>query len=173
MDRDGVINKDLFNYVTKPEQFEFLKGSLEAIVNLYKNDFRIIIATNQACIGSGKATFDQVNEVNNFMLKEIKSAGGNVEKIMVCPHNKMQGCGCRKPEIGLLLKAEEELGETLEGIYFIGDKESDVRAALNHGSIPILVRTGYGLETLKSNSLPKDLKCFDNLLSATNYIVSK
>ena len=31
LDRDGVINVDLFDYVTKPIDFKFEEGSLEAI----------------------------------------------------------------------------------------------------------------------------------------------
>ena len=34
LDRDGVINVDLMTYVTRPEDFEPIKGSLEAIALL-------------------------------------------------------------------------------------------------------------------------------------------
>ena len=50
LDRDGVINVDLMTYVTRPEDFEPIKGSLEAIALLNKNGFKVAIATNQACI---------------------------------------------------------------------------------------------------------------------------
>ena len=50
LDRDGVINVDLMTYVTKPEEFEAIEGSLEAIALLNKNGYKVCIATNQACI---------------------------------------------------------------------------------------------------------------------------
>ena len=50
LDRDGVINVDLMTYVTKPEEFEAVEGSLEAIALLNKNGYKVCIATNQACI---------------------------------------------------------------------------------------------------------------------------
>ena len=50
LDRDGVINVDLMTYVTRPEDFEPIKGSLEAIALLNKYGFKVAIATNQACI---------------------------------------------------------------------------------------------------------------------------
>ena len=50
LDRDGVINVDLMTYVTRPEDFKPIKGSLEAIALLNKSGFKIAIATNQACI---------------------------------------------------------------------------------------------------------------------------
>ena len=37
LDRDGVINVDLFDYVLKNETFEFEKGSIEALIKLSKN----------------------------------------------------------------------------------------------------------------------------------------
>ena len=48
LDRDGVINVDLFDYVTKPIDFKFESGSLEALSILSDNNFKIIVATNQA-----------------------------------------------------------------------------------------------------------------------------
>ena len=40
LDRDGVINVDLFDYVLKNEDFQFENGSLEAILKLYKNEVK-------------------------------------------------------------------------------------------------------------------------------------
>jgi Histidinol phosphatase and related phosphatases len=48
LDRDGVINEDLWGYVTTPEQFKFIDKSLEAIKLLNDCGFKITIATNQA-----------------------------------------------------------------------------------------------------------------------------
>jgi histidinol phosphatase-like enzyme len=36
-----------------------------------------------------------------------------------------------------------------KGGYYVGDKMKDLKAAMNVGAIPILVRTGYGIETEK------------------------
>ena len=85
LDRDGVINEDLYDYVTSPKDFKFIKGSLQAIVNLTSAGYEIIVATNQACIGSGIATARQIKEVNEFMEKEVGKCGGKIKKIFVCP----------------------------------------------------------------------------------------
>ena len=45
LDRDGVINVDLMTYVTRPEDFEPIKGSLDAIALLNKKGYRVAIAT--------------------------------------------------------------------------------------------------------------------------------
>ena len=173
LDRDGVINEDLYDYVTSPKDFKFIKGSLQAIVNLTSAGYEIIVATNQACIGSGIATARQIKEVNEFMEKEVVKGGGKIKKIFVCPHKQNAGCGCRKPEVGLLVQAEKELQQNLKGIYFIGDKESDVQAALSFGCVPLLVLTGYGSSARKKVNFPKEVKTFADLRSAVEYITGK
>ena len=53
--------------------------------------------------------------------------------------------------------------------YFVGDKMSDLKAAHKIGAIPILVRTGYGLETEKDlnkwtyRDIKSKTKVFDDL----------
>ena len=54
--------------------------------------------------------------------------------------------------------------------YFVGDKISDLKAALKIGARPILVRTGYGKETeelinkrFTYKNIRKATKVFDNL----------
>ena len=50
LDRDGVINEDLWGYVTKKEEFKPIEGSLLAIKKLADAGYNVVIATNQACI---------------------------------------------------------------------------------------------------------------------------
>ena len=172
LDRDGVINEDLFDYVKSPLEFKFIKGSLEAIIKLSTSGFQIIIVTNQACIGSGIATTQDIENVHKFMEDTVIKKGGKINRFMVCPHDKNEGCKCRKPEIGLLIEAEKQIGVNLRGVFFIGDKESDVIAALGFECIPLLVKTGYGSKTLESKNLPKNINIFRNLSDATDYVLS-
>ena len=53
LDRDGVINKDEATSVRTLDQFCFIPGSVEAIVDIYAKGYEIIVITNQACIGRG------------------------------------------------------------------------------------------------------------------------
>ena len=50
LDRDGTINKDLGTYVTRPEDFEPIPGSLEAITKLKQLKYQVVIITNQGGI---------------------------------------------------------------------------------------------------------------------------
>ena len=67
LDRDGVINVDLMTYVTRPEDFEPIEGSLEAIAELNKNGFKVAIATNQACIEKKIITDIELSNIHNHI----------------------------------------------------------------------------------------------------------
>lgn len=171
LDRDGVINEDLWGYVTVLEEFQPIEGSLEAIAKLTEAGFIIAIATNQACINKKIITEKELNEIHDYMLRLIEEAGGRIEFVAFCPHAPEEGCGCRKPKTGLLKQIEGYLGISLRGSFFVGDKEADMLCATNFGCDPILVKTGYGAITLSSSTCPPKEKCFRNLLSAVNYIL--
>ena len=171
LDRDGVINEDLWDYVTTPEQFKFIDKSLEAIKLLNDCGFKITIATNQACINKGIISEKELGLVHEYMLKKIRSFEGHIEHIAFCPHDyTKEKCNCRKPEVGLLEKTEKDLNIKLKGSFFVGDKESDIACANKYGCRPLLVKTGYGEISLESSSLPEIEGVFENLYQAAKYI---
>ncbi len=171
LDRDGVINVDLFDYVLKNEDFKFENGSLEAILKLYENNFEIIVATNQKCINLHLISAEGIDQINNFWIQKVKEKGGDILHVGVCPHRDEENCNCRKPETGLLVDAEKKLNINLKGSYFVGDKLSDLECAISHGCKPILVKKGYGSRTYKSH-YPKESMIFENLKSAVDWIVN-
>jgi D-glycero-D-manno-heptose 1,7-bisphosphate phosphatase len=95
----------------------------------------------------------------------IEAAGGTLSGIYYCPHRPDEGCDCRKPAPGLLLRISRDFGQSLRGVPFIGDKPSDIEAALAVGARPILVRTGDGQRTARLID-DSDLEIFDDLAGA-------
>jgi histidinol-phosphate phosphatase family protein len=59
----------------------------------------------------------------------------------VCPHGPDDGCDCRKPAPGLILRAARELGVEPARCVVIGDIGADVEAARAAGARGILVPT--------------------------------
>ena len=173
LDRDGVINVDLMTYVTNPNEFKPIEGSLEAIALLNQNGYGVAIATNQACIEKKIISEIELEAIHQHMINLLKKVGGNIEHIAYCPHAPESLCGCRKPETGLLIEIEQVLGVNLQGKYFVGDKESDILAGISHGSIPLLIQTGgYGEKVLETENCPPSDHCFDNLLKAAEFIIN-
>jgi len=171
LDRDGVINEDLWDYVTKKEEFKPVEGSLLAIKKLSDAGFNVVIATNQACISKKIINEKQLKSVHDHMSLLVQEAGGKIDYVAFCPHAPEDRCSCRKPETGLLDEIEERLDCSLKDSFFVGDKESDILCAINHGCIPLLVKTGYGERSLSSEHCPPEERCFNNLLDAVEYVL--
>jgi len=144
LDRDGVINENRDDYVKAWEEVCFLPGVFEALARLAATPFRIVITTNQSPIGRGILTRAQVETINRRLVTEIEARGGRVDRVYYCPHRPDEGCDCRKPRPGLLLRAAQELELDLGRSYLVGDAVSDVEAALAAGVQPVMVRTGRG-----------------------------
>ena len=152
LDRDGVISENRPDYVKSWHEFRFLPGAKEAIAQLTRAGHRMIVCTNQACIARGLISVETVEDIHRRMLAEVGQAGGRIEKVYYCPHGKDEGCACRKPRPGLLLRARDELGIDLHDALFIGDSITDIRAGLAAGIAPVLVLTGLGAEQFHQHS---------------------
>jgi histidinol phosphatase-like enzyme len=60
---------------------------------------------------------------------------------MICPHSPEDGCSCRKPQPGLILRAAAALEVAVEDCIVIGDIGADVGAAEAAGARAVLVPT--------------------------------
>jgi D-glycero-D-manno-heptose 1,7-bisphosphate phosphatase len=141
LDRDGVINYDSQSYIKSPEEMHFIPGSLESIAYLTSRGVRLGVATNQSGVARGLYTEETLHAIHQKMLDAIVQAGGQVELVVYCPHLPIERCACRKPKPGLLLQLAQALDVPIEGIPFVGDRLSDVEAALLAGAKPILIRS--------------------------------
>jgi histidinol-phosphate phosphatase family protein len=173
LDRDGVINKDLNTYVTRPEDFEFLPGVLKALHKLSRADYEIIIVSNQAGVAKGIFKEDDLNKVNEYMLQKIEEADALIADTLYCIHSDDEDCDCRKPKTGLFDKALKERNINPHETYLIGDKESDITAAHKKGLKSIIVLSGKTKQSdiggwkEKPDYIKKDLK------EAVDFILEK
>lgn len=142
VDRDGVINEERRDYVTRWSEFRFLPGAVEALVALSQAGLRVLVITNQSAIHRGLASRDDVRRLHRRMIASVARAGGRVDGVYVCPHRPDEECACRKPRPGLLLRAAARHRLDLARCYLIGDKLSDIEAGLAVGCRCILVSTG-------------------------------
>ncbi len=150
LDRDGVINQDSPEYIKSWTEFKFLPGSIEAIVQLTLNDFSTIIITNQSVINRNMVSKKELDYIHDMMKKIVRSRGGEIKDIFFCPHLPEDGCHCRKPNPGLISKAQQVYQIDLETTAMVGDSAKDIECALNAGcGCAVLVQTGNGLTAEK------------------------
>jgi histidinol-phosphate phosphatase family protein len=146
LDRDGVINRNRpsGDYVKSWEEFQFLPGARDAITRLTQAGFRLLVITNQACIGKGIVSWDLVQQIHDRMIQEITKSGGLIEAVLCCPHVPDDGCHCRKPSPGLLERAQEEYKVDLGQAILVGDSVKDVQTAAAVRMPAIMVLSGLG-----------------------------
>lgn len=137
VDRDGVINRNPPDYVKSWEEFLFLPGVVEAFSNLSRLPWPTVIVTNQSVVGRGIIQIGTLERIHRLMVEEIEAAGGRIDGLYICPHHPGDGCDCRKPEPGLLLRAGSDLGLDLQKSVFLGDSYSDIQAAIRAGVQPV------------------------------------
>ena len=160
LDRDGVINKDLPTSVRTVEDFELLPGVGEAISRLNMAGHRVVVITNQAVVGRGDITQDDLGRIHEEMKYLLSLDGAHVDDIIFC--TDFEPSPRRKPAPGMLLEALEKYGADPASTPFVGDALRDLQAAEAVGCMPVLVKTGKGEKTLKED-LPQDVQVFDDL----------
>ena len=139
LDRDGVINEDI-NYLHRKEDFKFIPGIFELCRTAAEHDFLLIIVTNQSGIGRGYYSESDFLKLTEWMFSQFSERGIELTKLYACPHlanadllKYRLDCPARKPNPGMLLKAQKEFDLDLAECVFIGDKVSDMEAGIRAG----------------------------------------
>ena len=141
LDRDGVINVRIIDgYVTKIEEFEFLPDVIESF-KIFKNKFkRIIVVTNQQGVGKGLMKNEDVEKVHEFMIQEVRTNGGNIDKVYFCPQLKSETDNYRKPSPKMAFFAKNDFPEIdFSKSIMIGDMNSDIEFGKNAGMKTIFI----------------------------------
>jgi len=150
LDRDGTVNEQM-GYINHISRFHLLPDAARAIKLLNDNNIPVIVVSNQSGLARGYFPEELLEEVNARMDKLLAEQGASIDGLYFCPHHPeakeekfRQTCNCRKPKIGMLLQAADELKLDLAKSFMVGDRWSDIKCAHKAGCTPILVLTGYG-----------------------------
>ncbi len=128
IDRDGVVNVD-HGYVAHAGDFEFMADVFPVLRSLSSKGYLLVVVTNQSGIGRGYYTEEDFRKLTDWMLQRLSAEGIELAAVYSCPHSPEEECDCRKPEPGMFLQAERELGLDMSASWMVGDKESDMQAA--------------------------------------------
>ncbi len=139
LDRDGVINVDV-GYIWRPEDFIFQDGVFEACRQARALGYQLVVVTNQAGIGRGLFSEEEFQELTSWMCARFADEGAEIARVYHAPTHPEEGVGIykresidRKPGPGMLLKARDALGLDLAASALVGDRETDIEAALGAG----------------------------------------
>lgn len=135
-DRDGTLVVNV-PYNGDPALVQEVAGASAAVDRLRRAGLPMAVATNQSGIARDMIDADRVSAVN----ARVDLLLGPFDAWFVCPHDEDEGCDCRKPNPGLILKAAAELGTDPARCAVVGDTGADVEAALAAGAAAVLVPT--------------------------------
>ena len=134
LDRDGVINREIGNYIFNLKDFVINDGLEKALDLWSKEGYSFVIVTNQGGISKGIYNKYDVEKINTFLRNWFKSRNLNLFNIFYCPHhNSIEKCICRKPSSLMLEKIIARYDVSIEYSFMIGDSDRDIQAAKKVG----------------------------------------
>jgi D-glycero-D-manno-heptose 1,7-bisphosphate phosphatase len=120
----------------RPGEWELLPGVAERLRSMgwgNPGGPRFGIASNQDRVGFGRMTERTARD----LLRDVSLAATGItppeQALQLCPHLPDARCDCRKPRPGMLLRIMTFYGARPERTVFVGNHESDRRAAAAAG----------------------------------------
>ena len=177
LDRDGTLNEDP-GYLGDPDQVKLLPGAGKAL-SLLKNkfNFKLIVISNQSGIARGLISESEVNSVNSRINELLCEDNVEIDAFYYCPHHPdfstREEVECRKPSPSMIFQASRDLHIELKRSYFVGDTPADILCGINAGLKTVLVKTGYGTDSISilqnQNIFPSFVA--ENILDACKFIL--
>jgi D-glycero-D-manno-heptose 1,7-bisphosphate phosphatase len=141
-DRDGVVNRSPGpdGYVTCWAAFQLEPAFVEAARVARARGYVLAVATNQRGVALGLVARATVVDLHRRLAARLREAFGlELLETAFCPHDRDEGCACRKPAPGLLRDLARRHGLDLARSWMVGDAERDVEAGRRAGCRTILV----------------------------------
>ncbi len=139
LDRDGVINEDV-GFLWQIERCRFVDGIFDVARHFAARGYLIVVATNQSGIGRGLFTEADFRTLMDYIVAEFRRLGAPIAAVYHAPEHPTEGVGryrrdsaWRKPNPGMILAAERDLGLDLARSWGIGDEMRDVIACRDAG----------------------------------------
>lgn len=137
-DRDGTLIIDRV-YLNDPDQITYLDGVFEGLALLRDRGFEFVIVTNQSGVARGIVTLENLAEIHRRIEAEFERHGIKFAGIYSAPYSVESNHPTRKPNPGMLLEADREIGVDFAKSWIVGDRMSDVEAGHRAGCRAVLL----------------------------------
>lgn len=142
-ERDGILNlvKVEREHQVTPlslDEFRVNPVALEPLRQLKAAGYVLLATTNQPGVSRGYLSRRELDRMHDFLRRSFP-----LDDILVCPHDEMDRCPCRKPRPGLFTEAAFKWHLDLERSFVVSDKWQDARAAHVAGCTSLLVASPW------------------------------
>jgi D-glycero-D-manno-heptose 1,7-bisphosphate phosphatase len=144
LDRDGTLNVKPPDgeYVERSDALVLVPGAAAAVRTLNQAGIWTGVVTNQRGVALGRMSTGDLDGVHECLRHLLRLGGAFVDAIYVCPHD-IGVCACRKPQTGLLLRAQSECPALdFACAAIVGDSLSDVQTGQRLGLRTVLISQG-------------------------------
>lgn len=184
LDRDGVINYNVFNTATSlwesphaPERLKLFPWSIESLHRLLENKYKLFLISNQPSYAKGKTSLENIKAVHEKFNSILIDNQILFTEYYYCYHHP-QGivpdlsieCDCRKPGILFLREAEKKYSLDMKLSWIIGDRDTDILCGQKAGIRTIRILNQEELQEVKMLAINPDFKAA-NLSEAVSIII--
>jgi len=186
IDRDGVINKMIFNKKRNEyqppfnkEELEIYDGVIDSLKELQANNFKLFLISNQPDYAKGNTYLENLSEVHNELHNILIENNVSFSEYYYCFHHPegiikeySYDCECRKPKNYFVIKAVIDFNISKEDSWFIGDRDKDIECGRRSGMKTIRIKSNYYeyRESKEADYTAADLKEAVNIILTKNKI---
>lgn len=147
LDRDDTIIEDP-GYISSPDQVKLIPGAAQAISDLRKLGYKLIVVSNQSGIARGIITEHAIGRIHEKLKELLAQNSAYLDRIYYCPYHPdgavrkfRRESDLRKPKPGMLLNAAKEMDIDLKDSWMIGNAYRDIAAGKSAGCRTILIKS--------------------------------
>lgn len=150
LDRDGVLNREIGEYVHRVDQFVVNEGVGEALAKWMSEGYVLVVITNQGGISKGLYGHEEVRTLHRLLDAYLEAYGVRILEYFYSPYHK-DYCKslCSKPGSLMVERALAKYDINPALSYMIGDRERDILAAEGAGVKGIMIESNTDLRTVK------------------------
>jgi D-glycero-D-manno-heptose 1,7-bisphosphate phosphatase len=120
------------------DEFQVNLEAREPMRLLKEAGFVLVATTNQPGLSRGHLSRRELDRMHDILRRTLP-----LDDILVCPHDEMDRCPCRKPMAGLMTEAAFKWQLDLDRSYVVSDKWQDARAAHNVGCTSLMLQSQW------------------------------
>ncbi|MHC4124433.1 MAG: D-glycero-alpha-D-manno-heptose-1,7-bisphosphate 7-phosphatase, partial [Planctomycetota bacterium] len=182
LDRDDTLIEDP-GYINNPDQVELIAGVTDALIELRKMGYKLVVVSNQSGVARGIITEKAIAEIHSRLEELLIKNGAVIDKIYYCPYHPdgvvpkyRKKSNLRKPSPGMILKACDEMNIDANQSWMIGNNDSDIEAGLKAGCKTVLIdnpskEKTFGIENIKSDYRAVNMKEAVNIIKKQSGLI--